>query len=636
MKLIWLRIQGFRRFNNQTTLNLVGKLVALVGQNEAGKTSLLHALEHIGTNREFAPLDLTRNHSLDSDEPVLEAAFALDEEDRAELGELEGGRATRWLQVKKYRDGHREFNVTPTLSRDHSLRSQCIRALKKAMKSPAIDAVEDLKRSQIGALASELEATSRSISSEVLGDLEKFERALRKGSTQLPKYLARLPDRIARLRKQESKLHPTEEAVEILKQRIPELLMFDESARDLRSEYNLSTQYDDPPRALANLVDVAGLNLPALYRATEGNDQAAIRQQLARSNDKLADVFTEEWNQSSVKVHFHLNGHVLHIQVEDEGRRFSTLGERSDGLRQFVSLMAFATVTHSARPILLVDEAEAHLHYDAQADLVQMFTTQDVARKVVYTTHSAGCLPEDLGVGVRLVAPIEEGPHSEVRNWFWTDDSEGFAPLLFGMGARTLAFFPTRKAVVVEGPSDLIMLPTLMRHAIGSDEIGFQTVPGLAGVSKGELSLLELAGRSVCYLTDDDDGGRALREQLVTFGISADRIFRISRPGLAARTIEDFVDPQIYRRAVNRQLHKWCDDDSIELDDMPASGRAEFLADWTESHGVELSKRAIAYEVLECLRDEPDANLVDARRQSVLRRVHRELLGALGEGPRSD
>ena len=78
--------------------------------------------------------------------------------------------------------------------------------------------------------------------------------------------------------------------------------------------------------------------------------------------------------------------------------------ERSDGLRQFVALVALAAhQPNPVPPILLIDEVETHLHYNAQADLIEVPTEQNAARQIVYTTHSAACLPQDLGLGVRVV-----------------------------------------------------------------------------------------------------------------------------------------------------------------------------------------------------------------------------------------
>ena len=95
-----------------------------------------------------------------------------------------------------------------------------------------------------------------------------------------------------------------------------------------------------------------------------------------------------------VRVYLHVDGTVLHIFARNAGGRLIPIAERSAGLRQFVALLAF--IEHEAADedvILLVDEAEAHLHYDAQADLVRVFSKQTVADKIIYTTHSAGCLP---------------------------------------------------------------------------------------------------------------------------------------------------------------------------------------------------------------------------------------------------
>ena len=54
---------------------------------------------------------------------------------------------------------------------------------------------------------------------------------------------------------------------------------------------------------------------------------------------------------------------------------FSLMTERSDGLRSFVALRAFLGQHNTDQPpVLMVAEAEIHIHYDAQANFVDMFT----------------------------------------------------------------------------------------------------------------------------------------------------------------------------------------------------------------------------------------------------------------------
>ena len=47
MRLRWVNIEGYKRFEQPSTLYLYGPLVAVVGPNEAGKTSLLDAMRHL-------------------------------------------------------------------------------------------------------------------------------------------------------------------------------------------------------------------------------------------------------------------------------------------------------------------------------------------------------------------------------------------------------------------------------------------------------------------------------------------------------------------------------------------------------------------------------------------------------------
>lgn len=49
MRMVSLRIAGFRRFERETTLDLTPRVLAVVGPNEAGKSSLLDAMEYLPT-----------------------------------------------------------------------------------------------------------------------------------------------------------------------------------------------------------------------------------------------------------------------------------------------------------------------------------------------------------------------------------------------------------------------------------------------------------------------------------------------------------------------------------------------------------------------------------------------------------
>ena len=162
-----------------------------------------------------------------------------------------------------------------------------------------------------------------------------------------------------------------------------------------------------------------------------------------------------------MRVELDVEGREVHVFATNSSGSLIPIAERSEGLRQFIALMAFVEREAAGRDaIVLIDEAEQHLHYDAQADLVRVFSGQTAAKKIIYTTHSAGCLPHDLGMGVRVIEatgppelPPQEWERSKLRNWFW-EKGPGYSPLLMAMGAGTFAFAATRKAIVAEGISD--------------------------------------------------------------------------------------------------------------------------------------------------------------------------------------
>ena len=63
-----------------------------------------------------------------------------------------------------------------------------------------------------------------------------------------------------------------------------------------------------------------------------------------------------------------------------------------------------------------------------------------------------------------------------------------------------MAFLPVRYCVLVEGASDVILLPALLRDANDVEALGFQVSPGLAEAGEDQLALIRNEGARVLYL----------------------------------------------------------------------------------------------------------------------------------------
>jgi predicted ATP-dependent endonuclease of OLD family len=616
MDLIWLKVKGYRRFKELSTLNLFGKMIALIGPNEAGKTSLLEALLKLTSDDKLAHLDSTRTNT-DSDETSLEAAFFLEEDDRAVIRKLDDIKIPRWLYIKKLKDGKRQYRFDIQINRDKSYRVKLLGQLKRAKNHKSVhDTLEDIEEWEtvVDNCITNIPISDENLNKQSLDELKKLSNQLRQFiPDKSPKFLKNLPDNIMLLHTVEAKIHPHNLVAEKLRDSLPSFVLFDHENRALSSSYDIKAVWENPPEALQNLVTVADLNLRDLFNAIERNDQAQVHTLQYNSNARLKKLFSENWSQSEVTASFRVDGYTLHLQILDKADQFSGLDERSDGLRQFVALLAFCITYENRNPILLIDEAESHLHYDAQADLINMLSKQQVSKKIIYTTHSMGCLPEDMGAGLRLIQSIENDTLSKITNKFWSNDKKGFHPLLYGIGATTLSFLPMRNAILVEGSSDHILLPIIFRAISKQDHIGFQIVPGLSETSKEQIPILENHGRQALFLLDNDSGGINLEKWLVSIGIPKKRIMHIVSSVTTKITVEDLLEPSLFEEGVNSYLRKW-EKKVKEFRLQKNRNHAISLLSFCKSAKIEVpSKTEIAYVVIEILAQNPSRNVINRK-----------------------
>ena len=534
MRLVKMRLRGFRRFEDATII-LDAPVVAVVGPNESGKTSLLKALVQLSSSNRLDDRDITRGYSPDNTR--IEATFLLSHDETQRLQKRDSGLSDiRWVTVSKNRNGERSF------------------------------------------------ATNRPLSQECDSTLEAM---------------------------------------------LPPILEFTDDDRYLQTEYNLQQNQYDWNQAINNLATLAGFDLQQLANAANSGQHEVREEILANANKQLASKFSESWSQADLVVRLNIiPPNQLQVYVETNGGKTFRLADRSDGLRAFVALVAFlATMKPKHPPVLILDEAENHLHWDAQADLVNLFHTQKKVSQIIYSTHSPGCLPHDLGHGVRAVIQEEARPdRSAIQNWIWESDS-GYRPLLLKMGASTAALTPHRQAVVTEGVSDFILLPSLLREAVSKEALEYQIVPGIAQMSAEDIKKLDAESDAVMYLIDGDEGRRSNAGVLRDAGIPDDRV-NVLPDDIA---IEDLVAGETLLAAINEELRRSGSTQSLDHT-LPDVGRNAVLNEWYETHSVTPPrKRAVASRVLELTsvrNSEIVYPLLNETHRSTLQRLEADLLSA--------
>ncbi len=644
LRLMKASISGFGRIA-AGSIDLSPRVIAIVGPNEAGKSTLLDALHYLTDTSDTLPhARRSRTVGTTDETTVVKGIYVLDEVESQAFSDLDLEELPRTIELSRRAGDTTQFmSVEPRPQRSRAEATELANRFRLAVTSNALVPLEGLEDAEPdedwsvrakqasenldSIVASLKEAEDSDTLRERVSDLrEQLEDLLE--SAEFFQAEAKAYQAISGLLDWASAESPAGEVRRRLIEMVPEALLFSEGDRTLPSAFALTEEsLQVVPASIQNLADMASLSLPHLVAEIRDGNRAAHRTRVQRANRVLKRKFRESWRQSNLSVSFNLEGTTFYIEIVQDEDIVTPIDERSAGLRMYVALIAFLERrSHDVKPILLIDEAETHLHLDAQSDLVASFSRQEEVAKVIYTTHSPACLPADLGTNVRAVLPsASNSQESTLENSFWRNAS-GFTPLMIAMGAGASAFATARYVVLAEGATEMLLLPSLIRAATNLTELPYQIAPGLSESSPEDYEDLNLEGARVAFLVDSDPGGAKLKKNLVAAGVSQDKVVE-----LGELMLEHLLEPVVYRDAYSQLLRDWNPaadiEDSFVFDEASKTPRPKQLELWAKSKpGLRIpGKRDVASYLAELGKAVPSE-----RGALVLQTLHTELESALG------
>lgn len=469
MRLVQAQVLNYKSIDDSGTVGIDSKVTAFVGQNEAGKTAFLQALEKARPIRKGVSFSVTedyprkalntylRKHD-DDPAPVVQLTYELEQ---AEIDAVHEALGAEVLTSPVYSITYK-YGGHPSISLE-TTELPFVAAVVKSSKLPSDLAKKAGSAQSVRELITILEeADLNSEGDEFLAALKvQFKDALASTEENV------LAHKVFHLVGQE-----------------PEFLYFGDYQM-LPGKVNLSAlaqrrtdpkQLTEADETVIRLLRMADVDVNDLTAAS-GYEEAKAR--LEGLSNSITDQVFEFWTQNkNLEVQIDIQpdpkdpdpafraGANLYIRIRNQRHRVTVpFSQRSKGFIWFFSFLVWfdsVMAEGTAAPvILLLDEPGLSLHALAQADLLRYIDNLAERHQVLYTTHSPFMINGDRLHQVRLVEDrLTEG--TVVSDNVMGSDPKTVFPLQAALGYTVAQnLFISKRNLLVEGPADLIYLKFL-------------------------------------------------------------------------------------------------------------------------------------------------------------------------------
>lgn len=469
MKLINVQIKLFRNILDTENVPIQEDVTCLVGKNESGKTSFLHALNLLNPVRPNVSLDVQRQYpawlekkhrhqgvELEKEIPV-EVEFQIEPDDQKILDEQFGPGAFTSETITRHREysGH---SVTAFSTNEKKAVDWITKGVK--LPKPYSDNKKNLKT---------FEDLQQMIEQMQKGD-ESAESVIKKGAEEL----------VSRSTEMLNGKNFRTAVHEILLNRMPKFFYFSEystlpysvNIRELLESEE--EQLDDDQLTALSLLRLAASDDDYLLNP----DYETRKRELENVGNALTQDVLQYWSQNpELRVDMDItketekNEHnqpiavldELKIRIRDE-RHWLTLpfDEHSTGFQWFFSfLAAFSQFEYSNEPlVILLDEPALGLHARAQKDFLRFIDERLApARQVIYSTHSPFMIQSERLERARIVEDKGRDEGAKITQDVLSSDPDTLFPLQGALGYDLIQnLLITPHNIIVEGTSDYTYL----------------------------------------------------------------------------------------------------------------------------------------------------------------------------------
>ncbi len=663
MKLKKFRVQNYKGVTDSGWIDC-DSVLALVGKNEAGKTSLILALSKLNSTSETKydglkefPRGRYTDEFSKKDWPVASAIFVLSDEERGHL-----------TNIAPFFDGVEEVCFTrhysdaleivlepaplpPAVqSKEWVKELKAIRKIAEELIVPKVPAVVAPEKPDATAVADRLafqEAQTKipALASEEIRRCEQKTTvpkdslvALRQGVIEATNHAGVRSHFQEFLDHTEGYIEITNlaekipEAKAFLAEKMPKFLFF-ANYEMLNSNIHLPEfvrlikqgGHSAELRVQQAMFKFVGADIEKLSTLSKQTTLADAEPATVKKGERVADEltilassaeaamtrkFSEWWLQRDHKFRYEFSGEFFRVWVcDDHNPAFVELEQRSEGFRYFFSFYLLFLVEAAAshqNAILLLDEPGLHLHGTAQEKLLEFFDklAGENETNVIYTTHSPFMID---GSHLERARAVFEGDNgTAVSADVWPKDKESLFPLQAALGYSICqALFVSKKQVLIEGPTDFLLLAAannvLATAEKLSPEITLLPVGGAMNITPFASLLLGHGVQFAALLDMDDMGQKAKNSLLKLIPENEGRITSYGQIlGLAVDAELEDIMPDAYYIACVRKVYGA----DFKVPAKSASGKigvVDRCQEALKSAGLKLEKHRIVAEIVQDL-----------------------------------
>lgn len=431
MRIRKVSIQGFRAFKEMTEINL-GSFTTIVGKNDTGKSSILHALDIFFNG---SPDDGDFNKDQDPDTPIIiQVSFS----EPPALLQLEEGVDTD-LATEHLLDSDQYLTVKKTYAR-------------KTPKKPKITyIVEDFSDPQYQNLCSLKEAQLNDKGKSLGLDFKKSGAGItNKNKRESIRKIAEEKN----IAKQSVEIQPAEAALKVLDY-IPDFSLFeaDESLSEEGTAFQ--KEFKEVIETAIGTIDEK-TNIEKKIETEIDNEIQKIHKFLLRHTDEVVSIKARPSFKWKDLVFFYLEC------CDKQGKEIA-FAKRGSGLRRLLMVAYFQylaqrnkTKSSMKSNIYGIEEPETYLHPGAQRELLGSFRAIAASEQILVSSHS----------------PVFAGS-TDIENLILLIRQNGITKVLQGenlelekiaeeLGVESSdQVYGYRAVVFVEGPTDCIFFETI-------------------------------------------------------------------------------------------------------------------------------------------------------------------------------